>query len=154
MKNPLKSVLQGMFSDAENPFPAPDGRRKSSLPTVATLVNPVSGKRKNGRPQASVDEKKICAVTVKFSSNDYGKIFEKAKNARVSVAAFVRSSALNSTVVARPSAEEMEEIRNYTNLRNSIGNNLNQLAKWANTCGYGNAVHNELKKILLTTEKK
>jgi aspartyl/asparaginyl beta-hydroxylase (cupin superfamily) len=106
--------------------------------------------KKTGRPKSEVDHKKICHVLVKFSPNDYTKIEEKSTLVGTTVTAFVRSSALSANVIARPTAEKMEAIRTYNNLRNGIGNNINQLAKLAHQLGYSNAIHQELKNLLKT----
>jgi hypothetical protein len=106
--------------------------------------------KKVGRPKSEVDQKKICPVLVKFSPNDFFKIEEKSELAGITVTAFIRTAALNANVIARPAAEKMETIRTYNNLRNGISNNLNQLAKSANSFGYSDEIHQELKNILTT----
>jgi hypothetical protein len=110
--------------------------------------------KKVGRPKSELDQKKICKVLVKFSPNDYMKIEEKSKSAGSTVTAFVRSSALSANIIARPSPEKMEAIRTFNNLRNGIGNNLNQLAKKANAFGYSNEIHQELKNLLLNHDSE
>jgi hypothetical protein len=110
--------------------------------------------KKIGRPKLNAEVKKICPVYVAFSPNDYIKVEEKSKLAGTNVTAFVRSSALSANIIARPSPERMEAIRRFNNLRNGIGNNLNQLAKKANAFGYSNEIHGELKNLLLNYDSK
>jgi hypothetical protein len=105
--------------------------------------------KKIGRPLSEVEHKKICPVLVKFSLTEYSEIEKKAKRAGTNVTAFIRKSSLSSEVIARPTQQEMEDIRAYNNLRSGIGNNLNQLTKLAHQYGYSDVIVQQLKNQLL-----
>lgn len=87
---------------------------------------------KGGRPKKLAGEKKNYKVTVKMSTVEYYTLKRKASEAKVSLSEFVRDAIMNTSVVQRLTPEMHAEIRKLS----GMANNLNQIARKANTLGY------------------
>lgn len=86
----------------------------------------------NGRPKKSATEKMAKKVTIKFSVVEYYLLSNKAKEAGVNLSVFIRSALQNCTVRERLKASHLSLIHKLT----GMANNLNQIAKRANSAGY------------------
>lgn len=108
--------------------------RKASLPDVATLrvshlgagegTSPPSIPLKNQKEKVM---KRDRIIRFRVSPEEKAAILEKASVQSQTLADFLRQRALNYRL--RKSQDEKERIRQLAR----IGNNLNQLARWANT---------------------
>lgn len=87
---------------------------------------------KGGRPVKSAAEKLKYRITVKMATEDYYLLKSKAKSAGISPSEFVRGSIRNGEVKERLTKEHCDHIRKLC----GMANNLNQLARKANTEGY------------------
>ena len=85
--------------------------------------------RPRGRPRVSGVCKLSKAVTVKFSKIDYER---RSRQANLTLAEFLRTSAFETTITARHSAEETAVIRSLT----GMANNLNQLTRLSHQAGF------------------
>lgn len=90
-------------------------------------MNDKKKNRPRGRPRVSGVCKLSKAVTVKFSKIDYERLCRRSRQANLTLAEFLRTSAFETTITARHSAEETAFIRNLT----GMANNLNQLSHQA-----------------------
>lgn len=100
--------------------------RKNNLPAEAL---------RNGRPKLSATEKKGYKITVKFATAEYYSLKAKAKEAGMTISLFVRNALQQCEVRQRLSATHLKHILQLT----GMANNLNQIAKKANTHGYSAA---------------
>ena len=111
--------------------------RKASLPDVATLRVPHTGAGEGTSPpsiplknQKGKVMKRDRVIRFRVSPEEKAAIVEKASVQSQTLADFLRQRALNYRL--RKSQDEKERIRQLAR----IGNNLNQLARWANTYKY------------------
>ena len=86
--------------------------------------------RKKNRPRGRPKVNK--AVTVKFSKIDYERLCRRSRQANLTLAEFLRTSAFETTITARHSAEETAVIRSLT----GMANNLNQLTRLSHQAGF------------------
>lgn len=86
----------------------------------------------NGRPKLSATKKKRYKVTVKFATEEYYSLKAKAKETGMTISLLVRSTLQQCEVKQRLSATHLKYILQLT----GMANNLNQIAKQANTYGY------------------
>lgn len=87
----------------------------------------------NGRPCLNEwVRRKYKLPAVKMNTDEYFSVKEKAKIAGVTLTEFIRQSVLFGGVIETVTPEQMDLIRDLA----GMGNNLNQLAKQANTYGY------------------
>ena len=110
-------------------------------------------KNKGGRPQLTRVEKRSEIFTIKCTPIEKHTIKGKAKMSGVKPAEYIRECAVNGSIKSRLTSEEVKHIRVLA----GMANNLNQLAKSANTYGYYhvatdanhlmNKVDNIIKKI-------
>lgn len=91
--------------------------------------------KKGGRPAKKLGEKRKYTVSVKLDTREYISLRTKAKSAGVSRSEFIRQSISGSMIRPRMTPELNDHIRKLS----GMGNNLNQIARRANTEGYGNA---------------
>lgn len=92
----------------------------------------IKNRNVNGRPKLSATEKKGYKVTVKFATAEYYSLKAKAKEAGMTISLFVRNALQQCEVRQRLSAAHLKHILQLT----GMANNLNQIAKKANTYGY------------------
>lgn len=88
-----------------------------------------------GRPTKELGEKRTYMVSVKMDSREYFSLKTKAKSAGISRSDFVRQCIAGSEICPRLTPELNDYIRKLS----GMGNNLNQIARRANTEGYINA---------------
>ena len=86
-------------------------------------------KKKGGRPSKKL--KRELRVTVRFSRLEHYILQQKATKAGMNVSEFIRPAAIYGKVIARQTEEE----RYFTRQLVGMANNLNQMAKLANTEG-------------------
>lgn len=89
-------------------------------------------KKKGGRPQLTRVEKRSEILTIKCTPIEKHTIKGKAKISGVKPAECIRECAVNGSLKSRLTSEEVKHIR----VLSGMANNLNQLAKNANTYGY------------------
>ncbi|GHT47616.1 mobilization protein [Bacteroidia bacterium] len=93
-----------------------------------TIKNP----NKNGRPPKDIAEKKRQKITVKMTMEEYSAFKFKAHLANMTVSEYIRRLIRSSKVQQRLSSEHLGYVRQIS----GMANNLNQIAKRANTTGY------------------
>ena len=89
-------------------------------------------KSKGGRPPKSASEKLKERLTVKMAAADYYALRGKARAAGLTWAEYARTALSRSVVRQRLTAEQMTLLRQLA----GMANNLNQLARKANSAGY------------------
>ena len=89
-------------------------------------------KNKGGRPPKSAGEKLKERLTVKMAAADYYALRGKARAAGLTWAEYARTALSRSVVRQRLTAEQMTLLRQ----RAGMANNLNPLARKANSTGY------------------
>ena len=87
---------------------------------------------KGGRPVKGATEKLKYRITVKMATEDYYLLKSKSKSAGVSASEFIRGCITEGGVKEQLSKEHGDLIRKLC----GMANNLNQLARKANTEGY------------------
>ena len=87
---------------------------------------------KDGRPPKSASEKLKERLTVKMAAADYYALRGKARAAGLTWAEYARTALSRSVVRQRLTAEQMTLLRQLA----GMANNLNQLARKANSAGY------------------
>ena len=87
---------------------------------------------KGGRPPKSASEKLKERLTVKMAAADYYALRGKARAAGLTWAEYARPALSRSVVRQRLTAEQMPLLRQLA----GMANNLNQLARKANSAGY------------------
>lgn len=90
---------------------------------------------KGGRPRKMVSEKKTYIVSLKMSTEEYYTLKGKASEAKTSMSEIIRQSIASCKIIQRLTPELNDHIRKLC----GMANNLNQIAKKANTGGYKNA---------------
>lgn len=94
-------------------------------------------KKKGGRPPMPEDERRQHPVKVGFNDLDHDTLVYRAESAGMSVSELVHEAALNTPIKAHISDEHIEQVRGLT----AMGNNLNQIARQANTSGLPSVIH-------------
>lgn len=92
----------------------------------------IQNKRKGGRPKKKLGEKKIYRINIKLGTEEYYSLLSKVKKAGTTRSDFIRACLKKGYVKERLSAELVGYIRNIS----GMANNLNQIARQANTQGY------------------
>ena len=87
---------------------------------------------KGGRPPKSASEELKERLTVKMAAADYYALRGKARAAGLTWAEYARTALSRSVVRQRLTAEQMTLLRQLA----GMANNLNQLARKANSAGY------------------
>lgn len=89
--------------------------------------------KKGGRPRMAVTEKKKYKLPpVRLDTKNYVIVKNRAKQAGLSLTEYQRQMVLHGRVVERLSPEMVNLFRQLA----GMGNNMNQLARQANTFGY------------------
>lgn len=91
--------------------------------------------KKGGRPTKIISEKKTYTVSLKMSTEEYYTLKGKASEAKISMSEYIRQSIASSKIIQRLTPELNDYIRKLC----GMANNLNQIAKKANTVGYKKA---------------
>jgi hypothetical protein len=111
-------------------------------------MNTFSHPNKNGRPAKDLFDKKACKVSLKMTAEEYSALKVKSVLAGISRSEYIRLCILSSKVRQRLSVEQARYIR----LLASMANNVNQLARKANTAGFAEA-HKECQLMVVTLDK-
>lgn len=88
-------------------------------------------KKKGGRPPTPEDERRQHKVKTGFNDLDHDTLVYRAGCAGMPVSEFVHEAALTTPIKAHISDEQLEQVRGLA----AMGNNLNQIARQANTSG-------------------
>jgi hypothetical protein len=91
--------------------------------------------RKGGRPQLNPSRKLKYRVAVKLCTQDYYTLKAKAVQAGMTYTELARMAITGCTIRQRLTPRQMDCIRKLS----GMGNNLNQIARKANTKGYTSA---------------
>ncbi|BAX79290.1 MAG: plasmid mobilization relaxosome protein MobC [Marinifilaceae bacterium] len=97
----------------------------------------IKNRNTNGRPVKRPSEKKGYKVTVKMATEEFYTLKAKASFAGINRSEFIRRCIRSSLVKQRLTPELMGYIRQLC----GMANNVNQIARTANTSGYSD-VHN------------
>ena len=98
-------------------------------------MNPPTPKEKNskgGRPKKPEDELRLYPVKVYFDEANYRKLMNRSKRTGLSLSGIVYDLAINGYIKEPISREEVSLLRSLS----GMANNLNQLARQANTYGF------------------
>ncbi|HBZ25379.1 MAG TPA: plasmid mobilization relaxosome protein MobC [Rikenellaceae bacterium] len=95
----------------------------------------IRNRNKNGRPIKDVAEKKGYVVNLKMATGEYYSLKAKARSAGITRSEYIRQCIQSSIVKQRLSSEQLGYIRQLT----GMANNVNQIARKANTVGYAEA---------------
>ena len=129
-KTSVLGVSEVIFRASRKPRSTPEEWRQSA-PDEENM-NDRKKNRPRGRPRVSGVCKLSKAVTVKFSKIDYERLCRRSRQANLTLAEFLRTSAFETTITARHSAEETAVIRSLT----GMANNLNQLTRLSHQAGF------------------
>ena len=88
--------------------------------------------RKGGRPKKPEDELRTYPVKVYFDEANYRKLMNRSKRTGLSLSGIVYELAINGYIKEPLSREEVSLLRSLS----GMANNLNQLARQANTYGF------------------
>lgn len=102
----------------------------------------MENKQKRGRPSKE-KEKLTRSMNVKFTEDGYAKVANKAARLGLPPTRYTREVALNGKVNSPYTPEELDLMRKIA----SVANNVNQIAKKANTAGFY-SVKNEAMQII------
>lgn len=108
---------------------------KAALPSVAKNKSIMNRefKNKGGRPKVNPADKKSIAITIRLTPVEYARIRARVNAANFSsVTEFITYSALNNLIVQHFLRSDVEFVKDIA----KMGNNLNQLARLANTSGF------------------
>lgn len=94
----------------------------------------IQNNKKGGRPKKDFGQKKTYRINIKLITEEYYSLVAKVKNAKTTVSDFVRDCLKKGYVKERLSEEQVNYIRQLS----GMANNLNQIARQANTQGYRN----------------
>ena len=100
-----------------------------------TMNSPQTHKEKNrkgGRPKKPEDELRIYPVKVYFDEANFRKLQNRSKRTGLSLSCIVYDLAINCYIKEPISREEITLLRSLS----GMANNLNQLARQANTYGF------------------
>ena len=112
-------------------------------PMVSNKNIIMTTEKKGGRPKLNPSVKLKYVISVKLSTFDFYNLKSKSTEAGISCTELARMAIVGCRINQRLSIEQMQCIRALAN----IGNNLNQLARCANTTGYDEDVHMKLMPI-------
>ena len=136
-KTSVLGVSEVIFRASRKPRSTPEEWRQSApgknyQKSNRKNMNDRKKNRPRGRPKVSGVCKLNKAVTVKFSKIDYERLCRRSRQANLTLAEFLRTSAFETTITARHSAEETAFIRSLT----GMANNLNQLTRLSHQAGF------------------
>lgn len=97
------------------------------MTTIKTKAVSRKGKNKGGRPKAKVTRDKI--LRIRMSASELFLIRSKARDAGMRVSTWIRQASRSARIMPRWSTEQMQLLR----MLSGMANNLNQLAKQANS---------------------
>ncbi|MFR9535046.1 MAG: plasmid mobilization relaxosome protein MobC [Rikenellaceae bacterium] len=99
-------------------------------------------RNKGGRPTVEESQKRIHAINIRLNLQELVLLEQSAKSAGISNSEYARQAITNGKVEPRITPERMELIRKLC----GMDNNINQLARQANTVGYVH-VHRECLRL-------
>ena len=108
----------------------------------------IKNRNKNGRPVKGLSEKKGYKVTVKMATEDFYTLKAKASFAGINRSEFIRLCIRTASIKQRLTPELMGHIRQLC----GMANNVNQIARKANTVGYCE-VHNHCVVMIESLDK-
>jgi hypothetical protein len=76
--------------------------------------------KKIGRPKMDAINKRACEKRIYYSPLELLQVEDLAKSAGFNLSVFMRKTILNPPIIARIKPKEMQQIRLYNNIRNSI----------------------------------
>ncbi len=103
----------------------------------------IKNRNRNGRPVKKPSEKKNYKVTIKMATEEYYSLKAKARSAGVNRSEFIRLCIRTTVIKQRLTPELMGHIRQIC----GMANNVNQIARSANTVGYCEVHHHCLFMI-------
>ena len=116
-------------------FPS-DGNSKSRWSVTKTeTVRSIKNRNNDGRPPKPSAERHNYKITVRFVTADYYSLKAKARSAGMTLSDYIRSSVACSSVRERLRPSHMRTVLQLV----GMANNLNQIARRANSCGYADA---------------
>lgn len=90
-------------------------------------------KNKGGRPKKDDLNKKSIAITIRFTPGEFGRVLTRTELANFkSSTSFIVHSALHNTIEQHFLHSDVEFLKDLA----AMGNNLNQIARHANTYGF------------------
>ncbi len=98
-------------------------------------------RNKGGRPTTEESKKRTHAINIRLNLRELVMLKMSAKSAGISTSEYARQAITNSRVEPRITAETMELIRRLC----GMDNNLNQLARQANSAGYPEVYYENLR---------
>lgn len=107
---------------------------------------------KKGRKKLSPDKKKRCQVKATFTVDDFERVLDKARRAKIPISVFVAKAAMKAEIVSLLSTEELLLLKNL----HKVGVNLNQIAKHLNgdpTWPCHRQLQDELRELSLLRRK-
>lgn len=113
------------------------------------MENNKKDKTKRGRP-VKEKAKLTNSINLKLTEADFNSVKEKAEKLGMKATQYAREMTLKGGIKSRFTLEELDLMRKLS----GMANNLNQIARQANTYGYSNAaldvilILEQLKKLL------
>ena len=102
---------------------------------MKTDMKTIKNRNISGRPKKSEADKKGRSVTIKFNPKSYESLSKKVTLAGMTTSEYIRTALKRSEVKERLNAQHLRYIIQLT----GMANNLNQIARKANTVGFINA---------------
>ncbi|MFR9524556.1 MAG: plasmid mobilization relaxosome protein MobC [Rikenellaceae bacterium] len=102
----------------------------------------MKSKNKGGRPTVEESQKRTHAINIRLNLQELVMLEKSAKSAGISNSEYARQAITNGKVEPRITPERMEIIRKLC----GMDNNINQLARQANSAGY-TLVHRECLRL-------
>ena len=103
----------------------------------------IKNQNKNGRPAKGIAEKKSYKVSLKMATEEYYSLKSKARLAGITLSEYIRQAIEKSEVKQRLSPEHLGHIRQLS----GMANNINQIARKANTAGFAES-YKECKDVI------
>lgn len=92
----------------------------------------IKNRNNDGCPPKSATEKRKYKITVRFATEEYFSLKEKARRAGVTLSEYLRRASASSVVRERLRPQHLHHILQLT----GVANNFNQISRKANAAGY------------------
>lgn len=92
----------------------------------------IKNRNNDGRPPKTATERRKYKITVRFATEEYFSLKEKARRAGVTLSEYLRRVSASSVVRERLRPQHLQHILKLT----GMANNLNQISRKANATGY------------------
>ena len=92
----------------------------------------IKNRNNEGRPPMAATEKRKYKITVRFATEEYFSLKEKARRAGITLSEYLRRTSASSVVRERLRPQHLQHILQLTGMANT----LNQIARKANATGY------------------